>query len=420
MICNDLLKIIPERYKGKIILALGSNLGNRMQNIRNAISEIGKIASIETNSVVFETEAITPNGAPDEWNVPFLNVVLVIDSGLTAHELLREFKNIEMRSGRDLSSKRWAPRPIDIDILFYKNEEINTADIIIPHKQIQNRAFIRSLLNFIGFRFVDRDVNDYIPLKSIPLAPKFVAVVNVTPDSFSDGGIFSCNDDVFKQIITYNNIGADVIEIGGQSTRPGATQIDASEELSRIEGILDLTMGKDVNIGVDTFYDTIAEIAIKKYGVKFISDVKGVFPAKTLRVIADYDVKISVLFNYSSPDAVDAWYENTINIVKNNGIRDENIILDVGVGFGKTPFESWGMKSIITKFKKYPHEIMVGHSRKSFLQKLAITTPKERDIQTLAISDSLMKLGVDYLRVHNLQIHTDFFSAKYAFEDFVA
>ncbi len=420
MICDDLLKIVPERYKGKIILALGSNLGNRMQNIRDAISEIGKIAKIEVNSVVFETEAITPNGAPDEWNAPFLNTVIVIDSGLTVYELLQEFKNIEMRLGRDLSAKRWAPRPIDIDILFYKSEEVNAADIIIPHKQIQNRAFVRSLLNFIGFKFVDRDVNDYIPLKSIPLEPKFVAVVNVTPDSFSDGGMFSCNDDVFKQIVEYNNVGADIIEIGGQSTRPGATQIDASEELSRIEEILDLMGGKDINIGVDTFYDNIAEIAIRKYGVKFISNVKGVFSLKTLRVMADYDVKMAILFNHGSPDMVDDWYKNTINIAKKNGIRDENIVLDVGVGFGKTPFESWGMKSIITKFKEYPHKIMVGHSRKSFLQKLAVTAPKERDIYTLAISDSLMKIGVDYLRVHNLQIHADFFSAKYAFGGFVA
>ena len=420
MICNDLLKMIPEKYKSKIILALGSNLGNRMQNIRDAISEIGKIAKIEVNSVVFETEAILQNGSPDEWNAPFLNMVMVIDSELTAHELLRELKNIEISLGRDLSAKRWAPRPIDIDILFYKSEEVNSADLIIPHEQIQNRAFIRSLLNFIGFRFADRDVNNYVPLKSIPLEPKFVAVVNVTPDSFSGGGMFSCNDDVLKQIVTYNNVGADIIEIGGQSTRPGATQIDASEELSRIEEILDLTRSKDINIGVDTFYDNIAEIAIRKYGVKFISDVKGAFSAKTLRVIADCGAKIAILFNHDSPDVVDDWYKNTINIAKKNGIRDEDIILDVRVGFGKTPFESWDMKAVITKFKKYPHKIMVGHSRKSFLQKLKMVDPAERDIQTLAISDSLIKLGVDYLRVHNLQIHTDFFSAKCAFEGFVA
>lgn len=409
---------VPEKYKDKIILALGSNLGNRLQNIRDAIDNIKKIAKIKTSSVIFETEAIVPKNAPQDWNKPYLNIVLVVTSNMTAFKFLSEIKSIETTLGRSLSSERWSPRPIDIDILFYENKTVMTEELTIPHKQIQNRAFIRSLLNFIGFRFSDNDCIKYTPLRSLTLEPKFVAVVNTTPDSFSDGGCFLDQSAALDRIKTCAKFGATIVEIGGQSTRPGAKELSAREELKRVESILEAAMDCECNIGIDTFHDEVAEIAIKQYGVKFISNVRGVFSNKTLQVISDYNTKIAVLFNRSTTNEIEPWYQETTKKTKQAGIKNENVILDIGIGFGKNALENWEIRAITQKLKQYQHEIMIGHSRKSFLRKLSNTPPAELDIHTLAISDMAAEIGIDYLRIHNLEEHVVFFSTKKAFTGF--
>lgn len=124
-----------------LILCPGSNLGDRVVNLHSAINELRAVMTYITTSPIYESDALVPENAPQEWNKPYLNMVVAGKCSLEPHELLRRIKFIETKLGRPKNYEKWSPRVIDIDILAYDSIYMNDKDLHIPHKNIFDRPF---------------------------------------------------------------------------------------------------------------------------------------------------------------------------------------------------------------------------------------------------------------------------------------
>jgi 2-amino-4-hydroxy-6-hydroxymethyldihydropteridine diphosphokinase/dihydropteroate synthase len=219
-----------------IVISLGSNLGNRFDNLREAVKLIEQLCLQNVRrSIVIETEAILPEYAKNDWNRPFLNMIICGETALSPKELLNELKNIERKIGRLDEYERWSPRIIDLDILLYNDLIVDTTDLKIPHPEIKNRSFIKHLLSLMNFKTWASEYIERSFIRSYLLQPELVGVVNITKDSFSDGGKFYDPGKAAQQILYLDDQGASFIEVGAQSTRPGALIQSAEEEYTQFD-----------------------------------------------------------------------------------------------------------------------------------------------------------------------------------------
>ncbi|MDR1334101.1 MAG: dihydropteroate synthase [Holosporaceae bacterium] len=394
-----------------IYLALGSNLGNRFLNLRTAISKLSSFFRCEKSSLVIETDAILPEAAESDWNRPFLNMVMAGNSHLDPFTLLDRIKNIEKEMGRNENASIWSPRIIDLDILYYGDEKIDTEHLTIPHKEIKNRDFLQHLLQSIGGGG-DFQLNDYKSINYFTLDPKLVGIVNVTPDSFSDGGKFLDPEAAIRHINDLYDQGACIIELGAQSTRPGYVEIPPSEEIARLDKILERTEHVDC-IGIDTYFDDVVKYVIRKYDLKWINDINSQLEASTIKLIADSGAKLVLMLHEIDLN----WLKNRADYLLNLGMKKENVVLDPGIGFGKTRWENIEIIKNISRIKEMGFEVLFAHSRKSFISAFSTATAAARDIETIAISDFAATQKMDYLRIHNVKDHMKFFVAKHFLEN---
>ena len=388
-----------------IYLALGSNLGNRFENLRRAIAELKQVFRMEKISHVIETEALLLPGSPDSWNIPYLNMMLAGDTDLSPHELLSFIKRTEEKLGRDMTASRWSPRIIDIDIVVYNDQHLVTDELTIPHTQIANRDFWKYLLEMLGYPTNDPTVNDYRALNYFVLDPKIIKITNITPDSFSDGGKFFDPADALDEIESAYRNGAAYVELGAQSTRPGYVEVSAQEEIRRLEPVL-VNVSREIPLAIDTYFDEVVNFCLDHSNIGIINDIKFNLSDTTLRRLADNDTKIVTMLTGTDFDCL----KNQVNHLKKCGLK--HIIVDPGIGFGKTKFENLTILKNVEKIKSLGCEILIGHSRKSFFSLISNQGATNRDIETLAVSDIMQNFGVDYLRIHNLEQHMKFFTAK--------
>ena len=245
---------------------------------------------------------------------------------------------------------------------------------------------------------------------------KIVAILNLTPDSFSDGGAYLCPEHALKAIEQFIADGADVIDIGAESTRPGATPLSYEEEWQRLEPVLKaLPRNKGVEFSLDTRHAQTAQKALS-YGIDWINDVSGFSDPAMLESVKHSDCKLVAMHSLSVPadknilmsESADVaqeiidFAEHRIAQMQAAGIVRGRIIFDPGIGFGKTAQQSWDIIDGIERFLKLGVPLLVGHSRKSFL----VANIAERDTATLALSRTLAVKGVAYLRVHDVAAHT--------------
>lgn len=390
-----------------IVLALGTNLGNKFNNLRQVLNLLQTIMVIEKESIIFETDAVLPQKCPPEWDIPYLNMVVSGDTQLSPNELLHAVKRIENEMGRDPEHEFWSPRIIDIDILYYGDLTISTPELTIPHKEIKNRPFVKSLLNFIGYDFFDNETNLYEPKRSFTLSPKLVGIVNITPDSFSDGGKFLTAENAVKRVNEILANGGYIAELGAQSTRPGYTEISAKEEIKRLTPVME-KLADMSNIGVDTYFDDVAIFALSN-GVKWINDIKGNLADKTLQILAKNQAKLVIMDNGQGVK----YLQERVKYLTELGIERQDIIIDPGIGFAKTRQQSVKILQQISKYPFSMSQIMVGHSRKSFIKSFASSS--NRDVETLAISSYLADKKVGYLRIHDIETHGKFLANKTIF-----
>ena len=244
-----------------------------------------------------------------------------------------------------------------------------------------------------------------------------MGILNVTPDSFSDGGEFNQRESALRQALFMSKNGADIIDIGGQSTRPGATQISLDEELSRVIPIIEaIRQHSQITISVDTTVAEVAERAIAA-GANIINDVSGAtFDEQMLVTAAQLQVPIILLHIRGTPQTMQSLtnYQNLIVDISNFlqqqvkkaitlGIKPENIILDPGIGFAKDATQNIQLIQKLAEFKKLNCPLLIGVSRKSFIGKIINQdSPKARVWGTAAANTAAIAMGADILRVHDV------------------
>jgi 2-amino-4-hydroxy-6-hydroxymethyldihydropteridine diphosphokinase/dihydropteroate synthase len=390
-----------------IYLALGSNVGDRLAHLRQALMELSTFFTVHRTSVVFETQALLPEKAPARWDVPYCNMVVAGTSSCAPEALLCRLQAIEQRMGRLKSHKTWEPRVIDLDILLYDNVEMESDSLTIPHKELKNRPFLHSLLAMMDAWPLAPNAETYTPLRSFVLEPKIVGIVNVTPDSFSDGGLFFTPEKAAKRAQDVYAQGATVVELGAQSTHPGYTEISPQEEITRLMPVLECC--QDIScLGVDTYFDDVVMFALD-HSCVWINDIKSRLCDLTIKKIADRGAKLVCMLQGMDIE----WFPARVRHLMNLGMPPQDIVLDPGMGFGKTKRENISVLRHLSQIQDFGCPVMLAHARKSFMTLFSPHPAIERDIETLAISQYAAHLKIDYLRVHNVQEHQRFFVARH-------
>lgn len=252
---------------------------------------------------------------------------------------------------------------------------------------------------------------------------KIVGILNVTPDSFSDGGKFFNTDDAVKHAEKLISEGADIIDVGGESSKPGSTPISEDEEIKRIIPVIVEIKKRfpKIPVSVDTYKSDVAARAIDE-GAEIVNDIYGMRwqdkrngESKMADVVAAKKVSVIIMHMLGTPqdmqknpkykDVVSDIYDffkERIKFAKLKGIKENKIILDPGIGFGKTLKHNILILRNLSKFKKLKLPIMVGPSRKSFIGGLLNVGPAERLEGTIAASIVSILNGAHYLRVHDV------------------
>jgi dihydropteroate synthase len=255
--------------------------------------------------------------------------------------------------------------------------------------------------------------------------PSLMGIVNVTPDSFSDGGDFFDSDIAVKHCLKLYEDGATIIDIGGESTRPNAPEVSIEEEIKRVVPVIsELKKQKpEIIISVDTRKAEVAAAAVKA-GADIINDVSGLeYSPEIAAIAAENNTGLVIMHMRGEPQNM----QNQENLVYKNivsevidfltkaaqkaldyGVKQENIILDPGIGFSKTIEQNILLIKGIKQLRESGYAVLVGHSRKSFIGKLLNRdNAKDRLAGTIAVSLYLASQGVEILRVHDVQETSD-------------
>lgn len=237
-----------------------------------------------------------------------------------------------------------------------------------------------------------------------------MGILNFTPDSFSDGGKFNDIDIAIEHVRKMIEDGADIIDVGGESTRPNHTPVGEEEEINRVVPIIKAIRGKfDIPISIDTYKAKVAEKAIEA-GADLINDVWGFKMEKDIaKVAAKYNIPCCLMHNRDNKNYNNLMYEiledlkESIKIAKEAGVKDENIILDPGIGFGKTYEQNLETMNNLQRLKELGYPILLGTSRKSMIG-LTLDLPVEERVEgTVATTViGIMKDACDFVRVHDV------------------
>jgi dihydropteroate synthase len=244
-----------------------------------------------------------------------------------------------------------------------------------------------------------------------------MGILNVTPDSFADGGKHFSYEDAVAAGLKMISDGVDIIDIGGESTRPGAERVSASEEQSRVIPVIRALAGKGAEISIDTMRADTAELAVKA-GATIINDVSGgAADSEMFTTVAKLGCRYVLMHwrGHSKEMNSLAQYGDVMGEVITEvkaqiekalaaGIKRENIVLDPGLGFAKDAVHNWEMLERIDEFIDLGYPVLIGHSRKRFI---GGDTPDEREAGTLKISESLQEKNIWALRVHSVAPHVE-------------
>ncbi len=453
-------------------IALGSNVGNRAEHLHRALDAMSAYAAIEETSHLYETVPMLVTEQP-----LFLNAVCKVSTHLTPAELLSAVKQTEDSLGRT-KTVRYGPREIDLDILFYDDSVIETPDLTIPHVGIPERDFVLAPLMDLDKELrhprLDATVRELWERLQMPVPPrvmpigerlwhwgqgvKVMGILNITPDSFSGDGLAGAPDTVgaaLAQARKFVAAGADVLDIGGYSTRPGHRYVDVEDEIGRVVPVTGaLHAALDVPLSVDTFRVEVAEKALDA-GAAWLNDVSGVRPAHqgtATDITAGEETSRSSLHGPAAPNGMAALSarrrvplvlmhnraplqtgppaddpqsgpETALNdrsqeivaVVRQglaaaleaarlNGVPRWHRIIDPGIGFGKTPAEHAALISRLDELQALDYPLLFGCSRKGFLGKMAGGAPvDERLPGTIAANSLAVERGAQIVRVHDVR-----------------
>jgi 2-amino-4-hydroxy-6-hydroxymethyldihydropteridine diphosphokinase / dihydropteroate synthase len=403
-------------------------------------------------SPLYASEALLPQGAPNHWQRPYINAAVKISTDLTPQALIKALKHIEADIGRQQSA-RWSPRVVDIDLLAWGQHHQATADLTIPHPALLSRPFaLWPLLDLAPDWVVPTPGPDQgklaacfakdwgdphtglnAPLKTqrIPHridTPILVGICNITPDSFSDGNATRSIDESITHAMTMAQQGAEIIDIGAESTRPGAAPLSAAQEWQRLAPVLDALKNHDGHttawqpqISIDSYHAQTIERCIA-WGADWINDVSGRWASHFLP--QHPTLKWVLMRPKSQPlqgtglDCVQSclhWAQTQYTALRALGVSDHQFVFDPGIGFGCDSHQSYALLNHLDLLASQSVPLYIGHSRKSFLASYSTAAAAERDPETLAVSLHCATHGVAYLRVHQVAWHARAFAIQQHF-----
>jgi 2-amino-4-hydroxy-6-hydroxymethyldihydropteridine diphosphokinase/dihydropteroate synthase len=432
-----------------IVLGIGTNIGDRLANLRRAINALRHVdgLSVQQVSPVYTSDALLPDNAPPDWNLPYLNLAVRCDTTLQPLALLDVLKKIEASFGREAPVRHWGPRVIDIDILAWDEKIITSEKLTIPKVDLLLRPFALWPLADVAPTWVFPETGMHQGKTAEELVEKWgsrfsgdaplhtkqiyqradtsqlVGIINVTPDSFSDGNQFYTPETALRQALHLMSSGADIIDIGAESTSPSAHPITARVEWERLEPVLKLIQAEKKNfsippkISIDTRHAEVAEKALA-FDIDWINDVTGLDDPAMRSIIAAAKVDCVVMHHIRIPEdrnyvltraedpvkLIYEWGAKRLDELERAGIQREKVIFDPGIGFGKMAEQSLLVVKHIERFAELGTRLLVGPSRKTFLALFTQYGFSDRDIETLAVVLHLAKHNVDYMRVHNIEM----------------
>jgi len=256
--------------------------------------------------------------------------------------------------------------------------------------------------------------------------PKLMGIVNTTPDSFSDGGQFLQRDAAVEQGLRLVEAGADFLDVGGESSRPGATPVETSEEIDRVIPVVErLARETSVPISVDTTKADVARRALDA-GAVIVNDISGLtFDPEMPKLCAETSCGVIAMHMQGTPQTMqqNPHYEGDVveeicvylqrrcAELQAAGIEASSLIIDPGIGFGKTAEHNLQILSRVNQFRELGYPVLIGHSRKRFLGKVLGKEVDERLFGTVGVAVALAAQGVDIIRVHDVAAVADCLTA---------
>ena len=238
-----------------------------------------------------------------------------------------------------------------------------------------------------------------------------MGVLNVTPDSFSDGGRFLDPEIAVRHAIRMAAEGADVLDIGAESSRPygDAVRVSVEEEWARLEPVLQGLMNLDIPVSIDTMKASIATRALAR-GAAIVNDVWGLQRDPDMaRVVADHGVPVIVTHNREHEDPaidvmadIEAFFARSLEIAARAGIARGRIVLDPGIGFGKTPAQSIEVIARTDRLRAFGQPLLIGLSRKRFIASVVPSAPRDRLGGSIAANLLAVEAGAEIVRVHDV------------------
>lgn len=411
-----------------VVLGLGSNI-DPIKHLRLALAEIKRLSGATVINVasIYESDALLPENAPANWNKKYLNSAVELEvTNFEPLRCLQNIKAIEHKLGRS-GSDRWAPRNIDIDILWVQDFTLSSEALNIPHAQILNRPF--ALLPLLELR-PDFPFNEpewmwqnpkpfHTEISKKHVWPKFAGILNITLDSFSGDGVMASITPRLAQLL---DAGAEIIDIGAESTRPGALIIEPEVEYQRLALALDAInkykadYNLNFEISIDSRKPEVMQKVINNYHLDYLNDVEGFRQPQMRELLKLTSAKAICMHSYSVPPVktetipegediwnyLTQWWEKQKEVFSGDGISADRLIFDPGIGFGKTPQQSVDLLNYLEGFNAIKEEIYLGYSRKSFLSLMTNKPAAERDPETALVTEAVNQAYAQYLRVHDV------------------
>lgn len=303
------------------------------------------------------------------------------------------------------------------DLLLYCDSLIFLKSILLHNKNQSTEQLISCLVQSIENYYLSTCQEYVIGNKVFNFRePYLMGILNVTPDSFSDGGKFYNRSSAVKRAFEMIEEGADIIDIGGESTRPGSDPVTAEEEIERIIPVIEEIMIRDpsVIISVDSYKSQVAKAALE-HGAKIINDISGfTFDPEIADVCKEHNATAILMHIRGKPKTMQqnpqyeeiitdiySFLSTQIQYAKSKGIK--NIILDPGIGFGKSAEDNFTILKRLNDFRSLGYPILIGLSRKSFIGKTLNLEIGERDLPSAVLESISILNSARIIRTHNVR-----------------
>jgi dihydropteroate synthase len=249
-------------------------------------------------------------------------------------------------------------------------------------------------------------------IADIGTRPLIMGILNVTPDSFFDGGRYLAGGAALARVRQMVVDGCDIVDIGAESSRPAAESVDEAEELARLDQVIEEIASLDVPVSIDTTKSAVAAHALSR-GAVLVNDVWGLQKdPRMAEIVAEAEAAVVIMHNRVEKDEnldiiadIRRFFERSISIAARAGIPKQRTILDVGIGFGKTSRQNRDAIVRLSELNDYGLPIMVGASRKRFLGSLTGDGIEGTLVGSLVVSMSAIAAGAAILRVHDVEEH---------------